>query len=95
MVKEIAETLAPVYGIPIAGNTVMSHPGKVRVDNPRTQPLGKELHDLTGYSKRMLLPYLESKNITWTIDGEGWVVFQFPPAGTPIEDGMSVYVELK
>jgi len=95
MVKKIAETLSPLYGIPIAGNTVMEHSGKVRVENPEPMPLGEVLHDLTGYSKRMLLPYLERDDINWTIDGEGWVVFQFPPPGTTIESGMSIYLELK
>ena len=95
MVKKIAQTLAPLYGIPIAGNRVMEHSGRVRIENPEPMPLGETLHDLTGYSKRMLLPYLERDDINWTIDGDGWVVFQFPPPGTPIESGMSIYVELK
>ena len=95
MVRDIAETLAPLYGIPLAGNTVMEHSGRVKIDNPEPMPLGEELHDLTGYSKRMLLPYLEHEDITWTIDDEGWEVFQFPPPGTPIETGMSIYLELK
>jgi cell division protein FtsI (penicillin-binding protein 3) len=94
MVREIAETLSPIFGIPLAGNTVMQHTGRVKIDYPESLPLGEELHDLTGYSKRMLLPYLEREDISWTIDGEGWVVFQFPPPGTPIESGMSIYLEL-
>ena len=95
MVRDIAEILAPIYGIPLAGNTVMEHSGRVKIDNPEPMPLGEELHDLTGYSKRMLLPYLEREDITWTINGNGWVVFQFPPPGTPIESGMSIFLELK
>ncbi len=94
MVKKIAETLSPLYGIPVAGNTVMEHSGRVRIENPQAMPLGETLHDLTGYSKRMLLPYLSREDINWTINGEGWVVFQFPPPGTPIESGMSIYLEL-
>ncbi|MCK5736537.1 MAG: hypothetical protein KAH21_08665, partial [Spirochaetaceae bacterium] len=95
MVKRIAETLAPLYSIPLAGNTLMDHSGHVRINNPKPMPLGETLHNLSGYSKRMLLPYLEREDINWTIDGEGWVVFQFPPPGTPVESGMSIYLELK
>ena len=95
MLKQIAETLSPLYGIPIAGNTVVDHPGKVRVETPVSLPLGEKLHDLTGYSKKMLLPYLERKDIHWNIKGDGWVVYQFPPPGTPITSGMNIYVELK
>jgi len=94
VVRDIADTLAPLYGIPLAGNTVIRHPGRVRVENPEPEPLGEVLHDLTGYSKRMLMPYLEREDIQWTIEGEGWVVFQFPPPGTPVESGMSIFVEL-
>ena len=95
MVKKIAETLAPVYGIPVEGNIVVDHPGKVKVENPVPEPLGDVLPDMKGYSKRMLLPYLQRTDIHWALDGEGWVVFQFPPPGTPVESGMSVYLELE
>ncbi|OQX29131.1 MAG: hypothetical protein B0D92_05285 [Spirochaeta sp. LUC14_002_19_P3] len=94
-VKKIAQTLAPLMGIPIAGNTVIEHSGRVRVKNPRGEPLGDTLIDFTGYSKRMLLPYLTRKDLKWTINGSGWVVFQFPPPGTPIEEGMSIFLELE
>ncbi len=95
MVSSIARTLAPLYGIAMAGNTVINHPGKVQVSNPRPAPIGSTLPDLTGYSKRMLLNYLNHPDIKWTIEGEGWVRFQFPPPGTPVEKDMSVYVELR
>jgi len=95
MLKKIAQTLAPLHGIPLADNTVLKHSGQISIDNPRPLPLGEKLHDLTGYSKRMLLPYLERDDINWTISGKGWVVFQFPLPGTPIESGMNIYLELK
>ena len=91
---DIAQSLAPLFGIPLAGNTVIDHSGKVKIENPIPLPLEQVLPDFTGYSKRMILPYLNRDDIQWSIDGDGWVVFQFPPAGTPIEDGMSVYLEL-
>jgi len=95
MLREIAQTLAPLHGIPLEGNTVIKHTGQLRIDNPNPLPLGDTLHDLTGYSKRMLLPYLERDDIRWIIRGRGWVVFQSPPPGTPIRSGMSIYLELK
>jgi len=95
MLREIAQTLAPLHGIPLGNNVVLEHPGKFYSASPKSLPLGEELHDLTGYSKRMLLPYLERDDINWTISGNGWVVFQFPLPGTPIESGMNIYLELK
>jgi cell division protein FtsI (penicillin-binding protein 3) len=95
VVKEIATVLSPYFGIPVGGNRVVSHPGTVRITRPEPEPLGEVLPDLTGYSKRMLLPYLTREGMSWSVNGEGWVVFQFPPPGTPIEPGMSVYVVLE
>ncbi len=95
IVREIVTAIAPLRGIPLADNTVVEHSGKVRIENPVPIPLTDTLHDMIGYSKRMLLPYLSREEIKWIIEGEGWVVFQFPPPGTPIEKGMSVYLELK
>ncbi len=95
MVREIAEVLSPLYGIPLKGNIVLNHPGQVELSNPRPQPLGDTLPDFRGYSKRMLLDYMNAPGIQWTIDGSGWVVLQFPPPGTPVEDGMGVYLELR
>ncbi len=94
VVRRIASTLAPLWGIPLEGNTVVEHRGKVRVTNPVPAPLGDTLHDLTGYSKRMLIPYFSRQDIKWSIKGNGWVVFQFPPPGTPIEEGMQIFLEL-
>ncbi len=95
VVKEIAQELAPLRGIPVAGNEVMTHPGTVHVENPQPMPLGDTLHDMRGYSKRMLLGYLEHDEIEWTIDGDGWVVYQFPPPGTPMDEVEGVYLELR
>ena len=95
MVREVARQLSPMFGIALEGNTVMEHTGSLRIENPVPEPLGDTLHDMRGYSKRMLLPYLAREDIRWTIDGEGWVVFQFPPPGTPLESGMSVFLELE
>lgn len=95
IVRDIIQTIAPLQGIPLTGNTVLEHSGKVQVPRLVAVPLGETLHDMTGYSKRMLLPYLARKDITWLIKGEGWVVYQFPPAGTPIEPGMKIFLELR
>ena len=56
----------------------MTHPGRVQLSNPEALPLGETLHDMRGYSKRMLLQYLERDDIQWTIYGDGWVVTSFP-----------------
>ena len=96
MVRDIAKTLAPLCGIPLEGK---HRDGTQRPPPSREpgfpNPWGDTIHDMTGYSKRMLLGYLARDDIQWNIEGEGWVVFQFPPPGTPLESGMSVFLELE
>lgn len=95
IIRDIAKNLAPIRGIPLEGNTTVDYRHFSDTGFPEPAPLGNTLHDMTGYSKRMLLPYLARKDIQWNISGEGWVVFQFPPPGTAIEEGMSVFLELE
>ena len=97
VVREIVTTIGPLRGIPMAGNSVLQYSGTDRMENPVARPLGQpgeSLHDMTGYSKRMLLSYLSRKDINWTIHGNGWVQFQFPPPGTVIENGMNIFLQL-
>jgi cell division protein FtsI (penicillin-binding protein 3) len=51
--------------------------------------------DLTGISKRMLEPLLGREDISVSIEGDGYVASQDPPAGTPIEKGMKIELRLE
>ena len=95
IVKELAERLSPYYGIPIAGNTVIGHDGRVRLPAPETVDVGEELPDFTGLSKREVMAALEGSTIPLTVKGEGWVVFQFPPAGEVIDYDTTLFLEFK
>ena len=46
-------------------------------------------------SKREVMYALENRGIPVTVKGEGWAVFQFPPADTEITDETTVYLEFK
>ena len=56
---------------------------------------GENLPDLTGLSKREILPLIALPEISVTINGEGWVVKQDPEPGTPISKGMTIRLELE
>jgi cell division protein FtsI (penicillin-binding protein 3) len=51
--------------------------------------------DLTGVPKKLLLPLLLRTDISVTINGSGYVASQDPPAGTRIEKGMTILLELR
>ena len=51
--------------------------------------------ELSGLSKRALLPLLARTDLSVELQGEGWVVHQDPAAGTPFTPGLKVTVELQ
>ncbi len=81
VVRELAERIIPILGIPKETDTVIKHPGVVKIRLPEKLTVGDRLPDLTGLSKRQILPLFSLEGITVEISGEGWVVSQFPAPG--------------
>ena len=48
------------------------------------------LPDFTGIPKRNLTALLTSDKLNIIIKGDGYVVRQNPPAGTPVTEGMTI-----
>ncbi len=95
IVKELAEQLSPLYGIPIAGNRVLEHDGSIHLKETKKLPPSKTLPDFTGLSKREVMASLEGSPLPLSLKGEGWVIFQFPPAGTPIDKETTLFLEFR
>ncbi len=95
IVRQLAEELAPYYGIPIQGNTLLEHDGTVVLPPPRILAIGQRVPDFTGLSKREVMATLEGTNIPITLSGEGWVTFQFPPAGEVIDTDTALFLEFR
>ncbi|MEI8093195.1 MAG: penicillin-binding protein [Spirochaetales bacterium] len=93
--KQIAEKLIQLKALPRTGEDVVSHSGSVRVEVPKPLVIGDSLPDLTGLSKRALLPLLSRPDLQVRLQGQGWVVRQSPAAGTPLTAGLVVTVELE
>ena len=95
IIKELAKALSPYYGIEIDGNEVLEHSGSVTIPSGDKEKIEETLPDFTGMSKRDALFLLNNRGIPVNFKGEGWVVFQFPPAGEEIGEDTSVYLEFK
>jgi cell division protein FtsI (penicillin-binding protein 3) len=93
--KLVAEKLIQLKALPRIGEDVVSHPGSVKVDLPSKLILVDTLPDLSGLSKRDLLPLLTRAGLSIELRGEGWVVHQDPVPGTPLTPGLKVTVELQ
>ena len=95
ILREAAAALADAVGIPRAGSASVVHPGEVSVTLPRRVEIGAVMPDLTGTPKKLLLGLLLRDDLAVTVRGSGVVVRQQPPAGTPVEKGMAIMLELQ
>jgi cell division protein FtsI (penicillin-binding protein 3) len=93
--RTVVEKIIQLRGLPRQGEDVVSHPGSATVTPTAPLVVGDTLPDLRGLSKRALLPLLAKPGLRVELKGEGWVVRQTPPAGTPLTEGTVVTVELQ
>ena len=73
----------------------MHHSGKIEIPVDRPIVIEKVIPDFTGYPKRMLTGLLDRKDLNIVIKGEGWVVSQNPPPGTPVRENMVIELNLE
>ncbi len=93
--RQAAVGLADYLGIPREGSNVASHPGEIEVRLSKKIEISSVMPDLMGTPKKLLLPLLVRDDISVTITGSGYVVRQEPPAGTKIEKGSKIVLELQ
>lgn len=95
LVRDAADILADLYGVAREGSTTLSHPGTIRLKPSVPASIGDIMPDLSGYPKRSLTPLLSRQDIRVEIRGDGWVVRQDPPPGSPVPSGSTVTLELE
>ena len=95
IIKELTEELVRYLDIKMKSDTVINHSGIIKLSESKKLEPGEYLPDLTGLSKREILPLIALPEISVTIDGEGWVVNQNPEPGTQIVKGMTIHLELE
>jgi len=102
--RDVAVSLIDQLGIPRAGTATAprypadSAPPKADSTSPKADfgmETGSPMPDLRGTPKKLLLPLLLRRDLAVTINGSGFVFSQNPPAGTRIQDGMKIDLELR
>ncbi len=73
----------------------INHPGKITIPQDRPVAITTYMPDLTGYPKRLLTPLLSRSDLQINIKGDGWVVSQTPPPGTPVTENMAIELTLE
>jgi cell division protein FtsI (penicillin-binding protein 3) len=94
-IREAAEALIDYLGIPRGRNPQLTHPGVISIPMVDTLTIEDTIPDFTGWAKRSLTPLFRRDDLRLDIRGEGWVVRQDPPPGTPFRPNMTIILEFE
>lgn len=95
VIAKAADEIIDHLGMNRAGAASLSHSGRISISDTKPIKIGKTVPDFTGKPKRDLVPLLDRTDIHFAITGEGWVVSQDPPAGTPVTENMTIELTLQ
>jgi len=95
IIRDIAKELAPSYNIPLAGSQVVEHSGRIQLEDPDPVEPSDTVPDFKGLPKRRVLPFFADPRVIPSFKGEGRVISQFPPPGTPIEGETYIFLEFQ
>lgn len=95
LVKQVMDKLIPHLGIQLSGTPRTEHSGRVTIEPPADPELGETMPDLTGLSKREIMPLMQDRRFRFDIRGEGWVTGQSPDPGAPLTEETTIILELQ
>jgi len=95
VIKDSADAIIDHLGMSRGDAASLAHSGRFSIQGKEPLKIENTLPNLTGLSKRELLPLLNRKDLNVNISGSGWVTRQSPPAGTPITEGMQIDLYLE
>lgn len=95
VISKAANAIIDYRGMGRTSATSVRHTGILQVQKNQPVELGSHMPDLKGISKRMLTPLLQRSDISVHIEGDGYVITQFPEPGTPIKQGMHIELNLE
>ncbi|MGI5174566.1 transpeptidase family protein [Treponema sp. OMZ 840] len=95
IIGDAANVIIDYLGLARGSAPSFAHSGYIRLESNSIPAIGEKLPDFTGTPKKLLTPLLMNENVNIIIRGEGWVVGQNPPAGTPVTKGMTIELTLE
>ena len=90
-----ADEIIDHLGLNRQGAVGVEHSGTVSIVGNPALVVENAVPSFIGRPKRDLLPLLDDTAINYQINGEGWVVSQYPPEGTPVTEGMTIELYLE
>ena len=95
VIGSAADVIIDHLGMARSGAASLLHSGKITVYAENPTILEDYMPDFTGTPKRLLMNLLNRQDIELKIQGDGYVVSQYPAPGTPITKGMIVELYLE
>lgn len=90
VVAEAADVIIDHLGLSREGAASLAHSGLISVPAGTLPEILGVLPDFTGIPKRNLTALLVRDDLNVVIYGDGYVVSQNPPVGTPVTEGMTI-----
>ena len=95
VLRDAAEAVLSCIDVDRGKSPTIVHENSVLLTAEPEAVVGAAMPDLTGFSKRSLLPLLERKDIRVAINGNGYVVSQEPSPGSAVREGEKITFTLK
>ena len=94
VIAEAADVIIDHLGIARANATSIMHSGSISFYTGKQAEIGDLMPDLSGTPKKLLTDLLNRTDLTIRIEGDGYVVSQYPPPGTPVTQNMVIELKL-
>ena len=95
VIAQAADAIIDHLGMARANAVSLYHSGSISFYTGKPVELGDTIPDFTGTPKKLLTELLNRDDITVLIEGEGYVVSQNPPPGTPVTPNMTIELHLE
>jgi len=94
-ISQASDNIIDYLGLARENAPTVEHTGRVPISGTKQIVLKDKMPDLTGTPKKLLLGLLMQNQYIVRINGDGYVVSQEPPAGTPLKKGMKIELNLE
>ena len=95
VISEASNEIIDYLGLARENAPTVEHTGRIPISENKPVDLKDKMPDLTGVPKKLLLELLLQKDVSVKITGDGYVVSQTPPPGTPLKKGMKIELNLE
>jgi len=90
-----ADVIIDHLGMARANAASLVHSGSISFYTGKPVEIGDTIPDFTGTPKKLLMDLLNRTDINVLLEGDGYVVSQNPPPGTPVTPGMMIELQLE